>query len=166
MDSQIIRTLFATAVIVTLCVDLVFFNPVLEASELPTVEELFEELGLSASDRRSLREGKIVTWLSDEGSEGELALGLALLVKAKNEDLVQLFREATGLKKAPSIMAYGKIVGEGTLADFERVKLVPNGDKEARRYLELKYLTLQGLRCHFCGGGLQKPLYTVPRRFP
>lgn len=136
MDSQIIRTLFATAAIVTLCVDLVFFNPVLEASGLPTVEELFEELGLSASDRRSLREGKIVTWLSDEGSERELALGLALLVKAKNEDLVQLFREATGLKKVPSIMAYGKIVGEGTLADFERVKLVPNGDKEARRYLD------------------------------
>lgn len=136
MDSQIIRTLCATAAIVTLCVDLVFFNPVLEASGLPMVEELFEELGLSASDRRSLREGNIVTWLSDEGSERELALGLALLVKAKNENIVQLFHDATGLKKVPSIIAYGKIVGEGTLADFEKVKLVPNGEKEARRYLE------------------------------
>ena len=34
------------------------------------------------------------------------------------------FRKATG------------IVCEGTLADFEKVKLVPNGEKEARRYLE------------------------------
>src|SRR5215831_1226918 len=120
-----------------LCLGLVFCGVVLGASPLPTVEELFEDLHLSGSDRRSLREGQIVTWLSDEeGSDRELALGLALLVKAKNEDLVQLFREATGLKKVPSIIAYGKIVGEGTLADFEKVKLVPNGEKEAHRYLD------------------------------
>lgn len=54
-----------------------------------------------------------------------------MLVKANNEHLVQLFREATGLKKVPSVIAYGKIVGEGTLADFDRVKLAPNGEKEA-----------------------------------
>ena len=125
-----------TRAFVSLFVCLAFCSLVLEAWALPTVEELLQELQVSDRDRQSLRQGNIITWLSDEGSERELALGLALLVKAKNENLVRLFREATGLKKVPSIIDYGKIVGEGTLADFERVKLAPNGEKEARRYLD------------------------------
>jgi hypothetical protein len=34
------------------------------------------------------------------------------------------------------ITAFGKIEGEDTVADFAGVKLAPNGEKEARRYLE------------------------------
>ncbi len=136
MDSRTSAAQSSAWAIITLSIVLVLSGALVHAAPLPTAEELFQELQLSDSDRHSVREGKIVTWLSDEGSERELALGLALLVKAKNENIVQLFRDATGLKKVPSIIAYGKIVGEGTLADFEKVKLVPNGEKEARRYLE------------------------------
>ena len=56
---------------------------------------------------------------------------------------VALFREAAEFKNVSAIIAYGKInsgfgkiENEGTVADFAGVKLAPNGEKEARRYLE------------------------------
>jgi hypothetical protein len=61
---------------------------------------------------------------------------MAMRAKTKTENCVALFREAAAFKNVSSITAYGKIVGEGTVADFAGVKLAPNGEKEARRYLE------------------------------
>src|SRR5215831_18413683 len=126
----------ATRTVVSLCVGLLFCSPVLEASALPTAEELLQELQLSDSDRQSIREGKILTWSTTEGSDRELALGMAFLAKTKPEKLLPLFREAAAFKHVSSITAYGKIEGEGTVADFAGVKLAPNGEKEVRRYLE------------------------------
>ena len=125
-----------TRVVVSMSVGLMLCSPVLEASALPAAEELWQELQLSDSDRHSIREGKIVTWSTTEGSDRELALGMAMQAKAKPENLVALFREAAAFKNVSSIIAYGKIQGEGTVADFAGVKLAPNGEKEARRYLE------------------------------
>ncbi|HEY6973725.1 MAG TPA: hypothetical protein VI359_05420 [Nitrospiraceae bacterium] len=125
-----------TRAVLSMWVGLVLCSPVLEASALPTAEELLQELQLSDSDRQSIREGKIVTWSATEGSDRELALGMAMRAKTKTENLVALFREAAAFKNVSAIIAYGKIVGEGTLADFAGVKLAPNGEKEARRYLE------------------------------
>ncbi len=125
-----------TRAVVSISVGLMLCSPVLEASALPSAEELWQELQLSDSDRQSIREGKIVSWSTGEGSDRELALGMAMLAKTKPENLVALFREAAAFKNVSSITAYGKIVGEGTVADFAGVKLAPNGEKEARRYLE------------------------------
>jgi len=126
----------ATRAVLSMWVALVLCSPVLEASALPTAEELLQELQLSDSDRHRIREGKIVTWSATEGSDRELALGMAMQAKTKTENLVALFREAAAFKNVSAITAYGKIEGEGTLADFAGVKLAPNGEKEARRYLE------------------------------
>ena len=134
---QCVITLRAvTRAIVSLSVGLMLCSPVLEASALPSAEELLQELQLSDSDRQSIREGKIVSWSTSEGSDRELALGMAMLAKTKPENLAALFREAAAFKNVSSITAYGKIEGEGTVADFAGVKLAPNGEKEARRYLE------------------------------
>ena len=134
--SCILNLLGVTRAVVSLWVGLVSCSPVLEASALPTAEELLQELKLSDGDRQSIREGNIVTWSTTEGSDRELALGMALLAKTKPASLVPLFREAAAFKHVSSIIAYGKIEGEGTVADFAGVKLAPNGEKEARRYLE------------------------------
>jgi hypothetical protein len=134
--SCVLNLLGVTRAVVSICVGLVFCSPVLEASALPAAEELLQELQLSDSDRQSIREGKIVTWSATEGSDRELALWMAGLAKTKAENLVALFREAAEFKNVSAIIAYGKIVGEGTLADFAGLKLAPNGEKEARRYLE------------------------------
>jgi len=125
-----------TRAVVSMSAGLMLCSPVLEASALPSAEELWQELQLSDSDRQSIREGKIVSWSTSEGSDRELALGMAMLAKTKPEGLVKLFREAAAFKNVSSIIAYGKIEGEGTVADFAGVKLVPNGEKEARRYLD------------------------------
>lgn len=107
------------------------------ALALPTADEVLNELQISAGDQQNIREGKIVTWSASEGSERELALGMALLVKTKGENIVELFREASALKSMGSVItAHGKI--DGTPAAFARVKLEPNGEKEARRYLEVE----------------------------
>jgi hypothetical protein len=132
----VVNLLGATRAVVSIFVGLTLCSPVLEAWALPAAEELLQELQLSDSDRQSIREGKIVTWSETEGSDRELALGMAMLAKTKTENCVALFREAAEFKNVSAIIAYGKIVGGGTLADFDGVKLAPNGEKEARRYLE------------------------------
>jgi hypothetical protein len=132
----VVNLLGATRAVLSMWVGLALCSPVLEASALPAAEELLQELQLSDSDRQSIREGKIVTWSETEGSDRELALGMAMLAKTKTENCVALFREAAEFKHVSAIIAYGKIVGGGTLADFDGVKLAPNGEKEARRYLE------------------------------
>ena len=120
-------------------VALVLCSPVLEASELPTANEVLQELQISDRDRQRIREGNIVTWTATEGSDRELALGMALPVKTSAENLVELFREATAFKAESAIVtAYGRITGDGELADFTALKLEPNGEKEARRYLKAK----------------------------
>src|SRR5262249_31103159 len=56
----------------------------------------------------------------------------------KAENLTDLFREAATFMNIKVITAFGKIGTDGSLADFAGVMLVPNGEKEARRYLEAK----------------------------
>jgi hypothetical protein len=128
--------MWSWSAIASIFVGLTLCSPVLEASALPTAIELLQELQISDSDRQSIQEGNIVTWSTTEGSDRELALGMAMLAKTTSENLVELFREAAAFKNVSAIIAYGKIVGEGTVADFAGVKLEPNGEKEARRYLE------------------------------
>jgi len=128
--------MWSWSAIASIFVGLTLCSPVLEASALPTAIELLQELQISDRDRQSIQEGNIVTWSTTEGSDRELALGMAMLAKTTSENLVELFREAAAFKNVSAIIAYGKIVGEGTVADFAGVKLEPNGEKEARRYLE------------------------------
>jgi hypothetical protein len=109
-----------------------------DASALPTVDEVLRELQVSDSDWQQIREGNIVTWTATEGSDRELAIGMALLVKTSAENLAGLFREATVFKTESAITAHGRIAGDGQLADFTGLKLEPNGEKEARRYLEAR----------------------------
>jgi len=140
MKSRITRVniLGATRVALSMWVGLVLCSPVLEASALPPADEVLRELQISDSDRQSVREGNIVTWTATEGSDRELAVGMVLLVKTKAENLTDLFREAAAFMNIKVITAFGKIGNEGTLADFAGVTLAPNGEKEARRYLEAK----------------------------
>lgn len=132
-----IRRIF-TLVALSLWIGLMFNGSILEAATLPTADEVLQELNLSDSDRADIRQGKIVKWSATEGSDRELAVGMVLLAKTKATSLLELFREASAYKEEKSVTAHGKIAGDGTLADFAGVKLEPNGEKEARLYLEAK----------------------------
>lgn len=139
----IVNLLGATRATVSICVGILLCSPVLEASALPPIDEILQEFQISDSDRRKIREGEIVTWTASEGSDRELALGMALLVKTKAENMTDLFREAATFMNVKVITAFGKIgnagfgkIENGTLADFAGVTLAPNGQKEAQYYLE------------------------------
>src|SRR5262249_54215637 len=125
----------AKRVVAGVWIGLVLCGPLPEASALPAPDELLQELQISDGDRQRIREGEIVTWTATEGSDRELAIGMALLVKAKGENLTNLFREAAAFMNIKVITAFGKIGNEGTLADFAGVMLAPNGKEEAQRYL-------------------------------
>jgi hypothetical protein len=127
-----------TCVALSLWIGLTVNGSVIEAATLPTADEVLQELHLSDSDRADIRQGKIVKWTATEGSERELAVGMVLLTKTKTTSLVELFREASAYKEEKSVTAHGEIAGDGTPADFAGVKLEPNGEKEARLYLEAK----------------------------
>jgi len=121
--------------VVSLWLCLLLIAPVANAVALPSADEVLKELRISDSDKQSIMNGKIVKWTASEGSDRELAIGMAFLIKTKPANLVEVFREAAGLKKMSAITAHGRIAGDGTPADFAGVKLAPNGEKEARRYL-------------------------------
>ncbi|MBI5315217.1 MAG: hypothetical protein HZB34_04535 [Nitrospirae bacterium] len=127
-----------TCAALSLWVGLTFNGPILEAATLPTVDEVLKELHLADSDRESIMQGKIVDWTASEGSDRELALGMAFLVKTKPEDLAEMYRQALVLKEVSVITANGKLTAEGTMAELAGVKLQPNGDKEAKRYLNVE----------------------------
>lgn len=127
-----------TTAVVSVWIGLLFCGPIPDTLALPTADEVLQELHISDSDRESIRQGKIVDWSASEGSERELALGMAFLVKAKPENLAEMYREALVLKEVSVITAHGKLTGEGTMADLAGVALQPNADKEAQRYLNVE----------------------------
>lgn len=124
-----------TFVAFSLWIGLTFSGSILEAATVPTADEVFQEFHLSDVDQKNIRQGKIVDWSPSEGSDRELAIGFVGLVKGKPQDLFQSYREALILKEVPVLTGSGRITGEGTMADFAGVKLQPNGEKEANRYL-------------------------------
>jgi hypothetical protein len=138
LSNRVMTSRIITCAVVGIWIGVTFNGPILEAATVPTADEVLQELNISDSDRQGIREGKIVKWTASEGSDRELAIGMALLVKAKPSNLVELFREASAFKVQAAITAHGKITGDGTLADFARVKLEPNGEKEAQRYLNVE----------------------------
>jgi len=116
---------------------LMICGPIPDALALPAADDVLKQLNISARDQRSIQEGKIVIWTASEGSDRELALGMALLVKTRGENIVQLFREASAFSTMESVLtAHGRITDDGVLEDFADVRLEPNGEEEALRYLE------------------------------
>ena len=113
LHNCVVNLLGATRTVVSICVGLVLGWSVPDASALPTADEVLQELQISDSDRQQIREGKIVTWTATEGSDRELAIGMALLVKTRAENLVELFREATAFKTESAITAHGRIRATG-----------------------------------------------------
>jgi len=108
-------------------------NPTLAA---PTADDVLKVLPISDSQKQDVLNGKVVKWTTTEAGERELAVGVIMLMKGKPEKAAQLFRGAEGYKQIDAITAHGVIVGKGTEADFAKLALEPNGEKEADRYLD------------------------------
>lgn len=121
-------------VMVSICLILMDFTS--PAMAVPTAEELLGALPLSDGEREDVLKGEIVRFTTEEGSDRELALGAVLLVSKVPENLVPLFREAVVFKLVGAVTAFGEIPDKATVGDFAGLKLEPNGEDEAKRYLE------------------------------
>ncbi|HNP61606.1 MAG TPA: hypothetical protein PKM72_12250 [Nitrospirales bacterium] len=121
-------------IVVSSCLILVAFTG--PAMAVPTAEELLKALPLSDGERRDVLKGEIVRFTTEEGSDRELALGAVLLVPKVPENLVPLWREAVVFKLVGAVTAFGEISDKANEGAFAGVKLQPNGEKEADRYLE------------------------------
>jgi len=101
----------------------------------PTADEVLKALPLSDGQKQDVLSGKVVKWTTTEAGERELAVGIVMLMKVPPEKAAQLFRGAKSYELIESITAHGNISGKGTEADFAKLVLEPNGEKEAARYL-------------------------------
>jgi hypothetical protein len=102
----------------------------------PTADEVMKALPLSDSQKQDVLNGKVVKWTTTEAGERELAVGVIMLMKGTPEKAAQLFRGAEGYNQIDAVTAHGMISGKGTEADFAKLALEPNGEKEAARYLD------------------------------
>jgi len=78
-----------TCLVLTLLIGLTFNRSIIEAATIPTADEVLQELHLSDSDRADIRQGKIVKWTATRRVRAELAVGMVLLTKTKNHELVE-----------------------------------------------------------------------------
>ncbi len=120
-------------VCVVTCFALCF--PVTETFARVSLEEVVEDLGFSESMKEQVRDGKVVQWTTTEASDRELAVGELLFVEGKPEDFLEEFRAAAGFKVVEQVRGYGRIAGNGSVDEFAGLVLEPNGEKEAKRYL-------------------------------
>ncbi len=102
----------------------------------PTAEEVLAELPLTDRQRQAIWRGEIVTMTTPEPGETGLPVGVVMLVRKSPDVIPELFHEASVYKAIPLVTANGRVTDKGSLADFEGVKLEPNGEQEAKRYLE------------------------------
>ena len=121
---------------IMMCTCLILGVFISSAMAVPTAEELLKALPLSDGERADVLKGEIVRFTTEEGSDRELALGAVLLVPKTPENLLPLWREAVVFKLVGAVTAFGEIPDKATVGDFAGVKLQPNGDDEAKRYLE------------------------------
>ncbi|MEE9231985.1 MAG: hypothetical protein V3U07_00875 [Nitrospirales bacterium] len=142
----------------------------------PTADDIMKALPISDSKKQDVLNGEVVKWTTTEAGERELAVGVIMLMKATPEKAVQLFRGAEGYKLTEAITAFGSISGKGTEADFSKMVLEPNGEKEAARYLEaepgedfnldkMEIAAFQALKTESKdGGGNQKAVEALIRK--
>jgi hypothetical protein len=113
---------------------LLFSGPIPEADALPTVDEVLQELHFSDSDGEDIRQEKIVDWPPSEGSDRELALGMAFLVNTKPDEPKELDPGVIILKQVSVITAHGGRVKHHV--GFGRSKVAAIRRKRSRALFE------------------------------
>src|SRR5512135_2464628 len=100
-----------------------------------TVAEMAAEVGLTPDDIADVEKGEMVETTPTDRSDRELAMGMVFLVRAPVAQVIQAFHRGADLTSDPHLTALHEMRGEGTLADFDDLRLNPHGDAEAHRYL-------------------------------
>jgi hypothetical protein len=108
------------------------------AAELPPVDNLLADVGLSASEIADVKAGKIVDQSVSSAHERDLASAFAFFVPTPPAELVKALKEGLLGKIDPNEIARGKISPAGAIADFATLTLSPDAEKRAKRYVSAK----------------------------
>ena len=107
------------------------------AAALPSAESVLEEAGFSAGQIQKVMGGELVTTTLKSSSDRELAVGMAFLVKVPPSEMIKDAREGLLITTDPNTISWGKLEGEGSLAQLGKLTLEPD-KKRARLYLGAK----------------------------
>jgi hypothetical protein len=102
---------------------------------------LGEVLGVAGFDReqiQAIRAGELVSVEGDGTSERELEVKLAFLVRAPIHQLQALFLASRDYEYDPSVIAFARIRGNGSRADFRRLRLEPDSEAMTRAFLNAR----------------------------
>lgn len=102
------------------------------AQALPTVDQLFSELGLDESARQRAYSGQMVQVSPSEVNDRDLAVGFVFVVPATPREVGAGFRRSGDFSSDPTIVASHRIDSDADIAAF---RLGPYRDEEAKRYL-------------------------------
>ena len=106
------------------------------ASAASKAEDVLAELPFTAAERQRIMAGELVTTTSrEQTSDRELAVTMAFVIHEPPSGLVAEFERAVGYASDPSVTAFGELHGDGSLDDLNALRLTPDGDAEARRFV-------------------------------
>lgn len=89
-----------------------------------------DKIGFPADTQRQVLAGEFVETALPTASERDLNVGIAFLVKQPPETLARTVREQMLLQRVdPGTIAYGKLTGDGTVAQLADLKLTPAQQK-------------------------------------
>ncbi len=102
-------------------------------ADAPSASAVLGEVGFSAEDTRAALAGELVTTNLESTSDRELAVAMSFLVRGSTEGLVESFHDGLTYRLDEGVTASGGIDGDGSLADFEALRLEPGGARVADR---------------------------------
>jgi hypothetical protein len=119
----------------TLAAALVWLGALYAKAELPDAATLLADLGLNTEEIAKVQAGKLVRYAVQPASERELVAGLAFQVPISPRELVNESKTDLLDLVDPSMIAYGVVPGDESLADFVQLPLGPDARERARAYV-------------------------------
>jgi hypothetical protein len=105
---------------------------------MPTTEELLEYVGFTDADTNKLMAGEIISRDLKASSDNELALIVAMLVRAPVSKVLDLVQSGTIYKLNKDAIAFGDIGDATTDDDLTGLGFEASEAKEVARLLEVK----------------------------
>jgi len=100
-----------------------FMGLVCPALALPTANEALSEMDWSDDEKQRILAGEFVTGEVKTVSDRDLSLSMGFLVKTSPDHLAKQVVAGELMKADPQIKAHGTISGDGSIEDFQALKL-------------------------------------------
>ncbi len=107
-------------------------------ADVPSAEEIADNLGLTSADKKSVLAGDLVSKTMKSTNDRELAVALVFMVGLSVEKLKAEADQHLLTTTDPDTISWSSITGEGSLDDFSTLTLDPDPDKRAKAYLNAK----------------------------